>query len=483
MDFVIQPNHSSMSKTITKAQYKLSTRKGELALQAGQANTHKAASGEAYRILKRQEDANEDALAGDVVAQRSGADLQLDYADGTQLTLQDYFTECKTGPGCEVTLAGDSSDGWQLTAAAKDGAGLADGSSLLYAHGSTEALAGMVPSHQGLEQPLAGLKGDLITYIPQDQVGTGWLAGGAGLAGLLALGGSGGGGGESAPPAPSVQNHVQLNFMGGPALSGNDLSIEVYSADGKTLIGKAKLNANGSVTVDVKDYVGVVIVKLINNGGASDYLDEATGLGKDLSAQLYTMGVITEPNSTISLNVNVLTTIAYAKAQEAAGGSSANPVALGSQQVVDTAAAISKVFQVDDVLHTPAMATNGGNYDAANGLSSGEKYGAVLAAFSGAEQMGAHTVQQVLDTVLAGISVHGNTAVITNAAQAVLVEGAKVAVPGASADDPSGGVSPIIDTYAPEFTSGATAAAIAENSGAGQVVYTATASDPSAIRY
>ena len=37
-----------------------------------------------------------------------------------------------------------------------------------------------------------------------------------------------------------------------------------------------------------------------------------------------------------------------------------------------------------------------------------------------------------------------------------------------------------LDEVAPTFTSGATAAAINENSGAGQVVYTATATDPAA---
>lgn len=468
-----------MSKTsaATKAQYKLSTRKGELVLQAGQVNVHKAAAGEAYRVLKQLDGAAAEQLADDVVAQRSGVDLQLDYADGTRLTLQDYFTECKAGPGCALTLAADAPAGYELTAASPEGAKLADGASVLYAHGSPAALAGMVPSHQGLEQPLAGLKGDLLTYIPQDHSNAGWVAGGAGLAALL--GGAGGGGSAA---AAVVQNFVKLSFVGGPALSGNDLSVQVYRADGKTLISTTKLNADGSVTVDAKDYVGVVIVKLVNNGSAPDYLDEATGQGKDLSAQLYTMGVISEPNSTISLNVNVLTTIAYTKAQEAAGGTPGNPATLSAKQVTDTATAISKVFQVDDVLHTAAVATNSGAYNAADGLNAGEKYGAVLAAFSGADHLGSGSVQQTIDTVLAGITLNGDSAVIKNETQAVLVEGAKVAVPKPSTDDPSGGVSLIVDTYAPVFTSPGTAS-VNENIGAGRVVYTAQASDPSAFVY
>ena len=42
-------------------------------------------------------------------------------------------------------------------------------------------------------------------------------------------------------------------------------------------------------------------------------------------------------------------------------------------------------------------------------------------------------------------------------------------------------VPPPADTVAPTITSGATAAVIAENSGAGQVVYTASATDTSRI--
>lgn len=470
------------ARPASPAQYKLSTRKADLALKAGQLNVIKASAGEAYRVLKRAEGSTEDHLASDVVAQRSGSDLNLDYADGTRVTLQDYFNECKGDGGCAVTVAGDTPEGHVLNAGSTQGASLADGSTVMYAHGSPDALASMVPSHGGLEQPLAGLQGDALTYIPQDGHGMGWLLAGLGGAGVVAaLAGSGGGGGSKESPA--VSNSVKLNFMGGPALNTNDLSVEVYQADGKTKLGTAKLHADGTVTVNVGSYSGVVVVKLINGGAAADYLDEATGVGKDLSAQLYTMGVITQPNSTLNLNVNVLTTIAYTKAVEAAGGSLGTPPTLTAQQVSDTASAISKVFQVDDVLHTGAVATNGGSYNAADGLSAGEKYGAVLAAFSGADKLGSGHVQQTIDTVLAGITVTGNNATIQNATQAKLVEGAQEALSGgASDDDPSGGVSPIIDTYAPVFSSSATASVYSQ-SGAGKVAYIAAAADPSAIRF
>ena len=483
-EFAAQPNRFSMNKTTAKTQYKLSTRKGELILQAGQAQAHKAVSGESYRVLKRREGDAGDELAGDVVAQRSGTDLQLDYADGTRLTLQDYFTECKPGADCAVTLAGDTPQGWQLTASANDGAGLADGSTVLYAHGAPEALASMVPTHPGLEQPLAGLKGDLVTYVPQDSSSVGWLAGvGAGSAGLLF---AGGGGGSAAVATASVHNLVTLSFVGGPALKDNDLSVSVYQADGKTLLGTGKLGADGMVTVDVKDYQGAVIVKLVNGGSASDYLDESTGIGKDLDTTLYSMGVITTPNSTLSLNVNVLTTIAYNKAQEAAGGTPENPSLLTAEQVSRAASAISKVFGVDDMLHTPVIPTNGGQYNPGDGLSPGETYGSLLSAFSGADKNGTGKVQDTLDKVLAGITVSGGMTAISKEAQDLLIEGSKVGqIPGADQNNPTGGVGGIVDTFAPVFSSGAsaTAAAIEENIGEGQVIYQAVAMDSNSVRY
>ena len=54
---------------------------------------------------------------------------------------------------------------------------------------------------------------------------------------------------------------------------------------------------------------------------------------------------------------------------------------------------------------------------------------------------------------------------------------------GSSGDSSTGGGTGSSDTVAPDITSGATAAAIDENSGSGQVIYTATATDASAVTY
>ncbi len=459
--------------------------KSDVPLVAGQHFAIRATAGQAYRVVKHAGGSSDEQLASDVVAQRSGADLQLDYADGTRVTLQDYFNVCKTGAACGVTLAGDAPSGYEINADSKLGAQLADGSAVLYAHGSPDMLASMVPSHSGLDSPLAGLKGEQITYIPQDHNGLALILGGA--IASIALGGGGGGGGAPAPaPAvATVHNYVKLSFIGGPAVAGNDLTVEIYKADGKTLLGTGTMAADGTVTVDVHDYTGVVVAKVINSGASPDYLDEATGQPKDLSVQLFTMGVITDPNSTINVNVNILTTIAYTKAIAAADGSDLTPALVN-----DMATAVSKLFQIDDILHTGAVSTNGGSYNAADGLSAGEKYGAVLAAFSGADALGNGNSQDTLNTVLAGITlstVNGTvSATITEAAQTHLVNGAKLAAQQQSGGDTGslpGDVSLIIDTYPPTFTNTSTNPAVNENVGAGHVVYTATATDPSGVSF
>ncbi|MCU6667798.1 cadherin domain-containing protein [Enterobacteriaceae bacterium H4N4] len=468
-------------------QYTLSTGKTHISLQAGQTNIHKAAPGETYRVLKRKGENDQEKLADDVVASRHGQDLQLDYADGTTLTLQDWFTQSDTS----VTLPADGTSTQLMTPSSTEGAALADGSHVFYAHGSPDALASMTSGHPGLENILSGLQnnslvtGHQVTYLPQSHSYAGYLAGVLGLGGAIGVGiaaASGGGGHDNGGKQdngggePAVQNAVELNFVGGPALSSNDLNVEIYQADGKTLIGTGTLGPNGSVTVSAGSYSGVVIVKLVNSGGAADYLDEATGVGKDLSAQLWSMGVISGDNSTLVLNINVLTTLAYTKAQEALGGTTDSPATLGAAQVAEMSAAISSLFGVDSIMNTTVVATNGGIYDATDGLSDGEKYGLLLAAFSGAEANAGASTQTILDTVTAGITLGSSSSSLSDQVQSLLIKGA------AAATDTSGGLSLIIDTHAPVFTS-ATTASVNENIGAGQVVWTAVATDPSQFSY
>ncbi|VTP66906.1 Uncharacterised protein [Leclercia adecarboxylata] len=170
-------------------QYTLNTGKTRITLQAGQTNIHKAAPGETYRVLKRQGENDQEKLADDVVASRHGQDLQLDYADGTSLTLQDWFTQSDTS----VTLPADGTSTQVMTPASTEGAALADGSHVFYAHGSPDALASMTSGHPGLDHILSGLQngtagsGHPMTYLPQSHSYAGYLAGALGLGGVVGV--------------------------------------------------------------------------------------------------------------------------------------------------------------------------------------------------------------------------------------------------------------------------------------------------------
>ena len=71
-------------------------------LVAGQANVVQAQTGQQYRIVKSQ--SGTESLLDDVVARRSGNDLILNYADGTEVTLRQYYEVCQVAPGCNITL-------------------------------------------------------------------------------------------------------------------------------------------------------------------------------------------------------------------------------------------------------------------------------------------------------------------------------------------------------------------------------------------
>lgn len=124
--------------------------------------------------------------------------------------------------------------------------------------------------------------------------------------------------------------------------------------------------------------LGVVIARVVNTGSSADYLDEATQAGKDLNAELFAMEVVSQPNSTVTVNLNVLSTLAYHKVQDAAAGS------LPAESMVnDINNAVADLFGLPSLHGTTVVPTNGGAFHSANGLSAGEIYGAVLAALIG----------------------------------------------------------------------------------------------------
>ena len=106
---------------------------------------------ECWHALKE----GEEQLVDNVVAKHAGADLKLEYSDGTQVTLENYYVECKAGD-CDVTVPGKTGEGYKINAASSGGAALGDGSTLVYAHGSPEALMGMAQGNAPMQAALGG---------------------------------------------------------------------------------------------------------------------------------------------------------------------------------------------------------------------------------------------------------------------------------------------------------------------------------------
>jgi hypothetical protein len=453
----------------TKLVLSLHNGKSAQALAPGQAHLVKARAGDHYRVL-REVDGNAQP-AGDVLAKRSGDDLQLDYADGTRVTLQGYYVECKGAAACEATLPA-SDGGSYLVSDATAGAALGDGSTLVYAYGSHEALMGMAQDSPALGAALGGMHGSDINYIAPPSAGLsqmgasgasgatgaggpgdaapaggftpltalGILAGGAFVA-AAASGISGGnsissvdnGGGSSGGGAAAGGAHtVSGTVVAGPVIAGNDLIVNLYKTDGLTLLGTGSVDANGHYSIDIGSYGDIVVAK-VSKGSAPDYVDAATGQARNLSADLMAVGLASD--STLTLNINPLTTVAAFRAGAVFEGVSA--ASLTERTMTDANTGVAAAFGLADltgssiVTTVTAAGTPNPDYTPAD-LSNAEKYGAILAALSGMDAANSDNMQVTIDNLFAGLVGTGSGAVLGSAAADALLAGSLAAAGSAS---------------------------------------------------
>ncbi|WP_253585436.1 beta strand repeat-containing protein [Aeromonas caviae] len=405
-----------------------------------------AQSGAKYALIDTSTGKSPDGL----FVKRKGGSLIIESSDdGVLVELTDFYDEPDTAFIPQAELDGSALNGAAVTSESPVIETGANGEQLIW-QGSSDS--------------------DFFTPIT---VGLGAL----GLGGIALAAGSGGGGDSDGGTDAGVVNRVAGTIVGGPVVAGNDLRVEVYQADGVTLLGEGQVNPDGTFSIAVGSYLGVVIARVVNTGSSADYLDEATQAGKDLNAELFAMEVVSQPNSTVTVNLNVLSTLAYHKVQDAAAGS------LPAESMVnDINNAVADLFGLPSLHGTTVVPTNGGAFDSANGLSAGEIYGAVLAALSGADSQNGGNSQKTIEDLLAGLQVSNGKATLTESAQGIVVQGGEYtsAQTGQNLTDAVAGV---VDTFAPKFSSSATAAAILENSGALQSVYTAVASDAGDVTY
>ena len=200
-------------------------------VKAGQHNVFKARPGEHYRITAHQ-DAHEPVL-DDVIAKKVGNHLQLDYAGGTQITLENYYLECKGIAACDVTLpsrhGGDFTlgadysidQGADPSVVASKSIALGDGSSLVYAHGEHATL-------MGLAQQNAVPAALLASFLPGSE------AGAESGAGVFSASAAAPASGASADSGGDAFGHGfgNMDGIGGLALAGAGLALLAVSAGG-----------------------------------------------------------------------------------------------------------------------------------------------------------------------------------------------------------------------------------------------------------
>ena len=245
------------------------------------------------------------------------------------------------------------------------------------------------------------------------------IAGGVVL--LAAAAGSNSDDGSEAAPT-----EVSGSVIGGPVVADHGLTVNLYQANGTTLLGTDLLDPTGKFTIDVGTYTGVVIAKVVNANGDPDYRDEATGQAVDLAAELMAVGVAS--GGKVTLNINPLTTVAALQAGAKYDGDPTGTI--DTTEVTEANSAVAQAFGLTDLTGSEVVTTvndsgtANGEYDPTT-LSNAELYGAVLAALSGVDQNGG--AQATIDALAANLTVDGANGTLNTTALNALMAGAAVA--------------------------------------------------------
>jgi hypothetical protein len=214
---------------------------------------------------------------------------------------------------------------------------------------------------------------------------------------------------------------IQGNIVAGPLVAGHGLTVSIFTSAGTLLKSGVAVANDGSFSTQVAANLGdVLIAKVTDSSTGADYSDEATGAAKDLNAALFAAVIVSSLSAPVQAQVNPVTTLAAIKAGLSADGSGtiSNAAAVQNANTL-----VAKALGLDTVNVAP-VPTNGGNYAPADGLSSGEKLGAILAALSGLDATNAGDTQTSLTFLAAQIGVSG---------QAISADGLAAIINGAAA--------------------------------------------------
>ncbi|MFA6014096.1 MAG: Ig-like domain-containing protein [Gallionellaceae bacterium] len=351
-------------------------------LKLGALNTFKATLGSHYRVLQNEE---KDELRDGVVAKRIDNDLQLTYSDATVVQLQDFFVE-------------GNRDHYDITLPADQGSYLINSESTLetslnnggqFAYESENTLATQSTFAAQLSSP-ATVSSNTHSFNLFDAFTYGGIAVAAGGGIILASGSGSASAAPTASTSPTVKNTVSGVIVAGPVIENNGLIVSLYDAEGKILLGSSALDAQGFYSVDIGDYSGALIAKLLDENPNPDFIDEATGLPKDISANLMAMSGITSNATTV--NLNALTTLAALKAGVNYAAPQTTPLTV--QEIEQVNSIVANAFGLSDLVGGAITTTVNSNGESNSNFNTGTltqdvKYGAILAALSGMDALNA----------------------------------------------------------------------------------------------
>ena len=384
------------------------------ALKVGQKQIVKIAKGQHARVQELVDGLPVD--AANVVATKHGSHLNLKFADGTELQVENFYIEC-AGNACSISVAGKDAGGHTLVADAATDATAADASQLVYAHGEHTSLMAMASTDSSLSAALGTLGEGTVSYLPSTASAMGWgqiLGIGAGGLGLAAAGGGGGGGGGAV--ANVLTTVIKGSFLAGPVIDGHGLTAVAYDNQGRTLASGAVGN-DGGFSFNISGYSGPVLVKVIDTTAGADYFDEATGAPKDLSVAELRAVLSVLDGGEYSVNVNPLTEVAARKLGLAEGATSMagftpEAVAAANKSVTD---ALGLTTDLVTGAAPVAVITSDGDVNASSNV-----YGRMLAAVSGVEE--SDNLEATLQSLLTALA-QPVTAVL--AVSSILLDGAK----------------------------------------------------------
>ena len=212
------------------------------------------------------------------------------------------------------------------------------------------------------------------------------LGGGLGLAaGAFALSHSGSGGGSASSSTPTA-TEIKITGMvvAGQILSGNDLHVQAYKSDGSMLGTSVNINSDGSFSLIVNEnYTGPILLKVINSGTHSDYMDETIQSPVDLGSVVLRATYNINGSGSYVINITPLTEIAT----QVMGIDVLSTTPNVSQSTITSINnTVSSAFNISNIITTAPNAVNSGNFNDTKGVTPSDVYGLVLATLSAVDQ-------------------------------------------------------------------------------------------------